>query len=177
MVTDLVEVERLGTAKTAENLDFRRFLMAHHHRRETFRVLAVQVQQQIDCTTCANCCRHSIVAVTEAEIESIARYLNSPVEDVRRQYTTPDPEKPGARILASDPGGCVFLDGNLCIIYEARPAACRDFPHVSLERNSLGGRFASLGRWAALCPIVYNALEEYKRLLGYHSHAHAAPGH
>jgi Fe-S-cluster containining protein len=65
---------------------------------------------------------------------------------------------------------CVFLDGNLCMIYESRPKTCRNFPHVALGTHLLGGRPSSLARWAALCPIIYNALERYKHLTGYHSH-------
>jgi Fe-S-cluster containining protein len=63
--------------------------------------------------------------------------------------------------------GCIFLDGNLCMIYEARPKTCRDFPHVAVGTHSLGGRPSSLRRWAALCPIIFNALESYKHLTGF----------
>ncbi len=57
MVTDLVEIRRLGSAKKDENLGFRRYLSAHHHRVEELQSLAAQIQPRIDCTTCANCCR------------------------------------------------------------------------------------------------------------------------
>jgi Fe-S-cluster containining protein len=61
----------------------------------------------------------------------------------------------------------VFLDGNLCLIYDARPKACRNFPHLGLAMRTLGGRLSSICRWASLCPIVYNALERYKHVVGY----------
>ena len=67
--------------------------------------------------------------------------------------------------------GRVFLDSNLCMIHEARPKACRDFPHVSIGKCLLGSRQSLLARWAPLCPIIFNALEEYKHLTGYHRHA------
>jgi uncharacterized protein len=169
VVTDLVEIRRLGESKAAENLAFRRYLSAHHYRAEPFRILAAETQRQMDCTTCANCCRHSVVTVSSSEIEAIARHLRCEIKEVITQYTVPDPEASATRILRSTKDGCVFLDGNLCMIYEARPKACRDFPHVALDRRSLGGRFSSLGRWASLCPIVYNALESYKQLVGYHA--------
>jgi Fe-S-cluster containining protein len=66
----------------------------------------------------------------------------------------------------------VFLDHNLCMIYSARPKTCRDFPHVGLGEHSLGSRPCSLARWAALCPIVYNALESFKHLTGFHPRHH-----
>jgi Fe-S-cluster containining protein len=56
------------------------------------------------------------------------------------------------------------------MIYDARPKTCRDFPHVAGNTQSLGSRTSSLARWAALCPIIFNALESYKHLTGYHPH-------
>ena len=170
MVTDLAEVFRLGTAKAKENLAFRRYLSAQHYANEPFQILAREVQRHVDCTACANCCRHSVVSVNEQEIDNIARHLGTTPEAVARLYTGPDPNAPGSRVLLNSVEGCVFLDGNLCMVYEARPKTCRDFPHIAVGTHSLGARPSSLGRWAALCPIIYNALESYKHLTGYHTH-------
>ena len=174
MVTDLPEVFRLGTAKAGENLEFRRYLAAHHFPEEPFRILASEVQQHVDCTACANCCRHSVVPVSPPEIAQIARYLAATPETVAGLYTVPDPDAPALRVLRGSQDGCVFLDGNLCLVYEARPRACRDFPHIGAGDHSLGARPSSLARWAALCPIIYNAIETYKHLTGYHPRHPAA---
>jgi len=170
VVTDLAEVFRLGTAKAEENLAFRRHLSAHHHPDKPFQILASEVQRHIDCTRCANCCRHAVVSVNKPEIENIARHLGDTPEAVARLYTAADPDAPASRTLLNSAEGCVFLDGNLCMIYEARPKTCRDFPHVAVNTHSLGSRPSSLARWAALCPIIFNALESYKHVTGYHSH-------
>ena len=167
MVTDLNEVFRLGTAKAQENVAFRRYLSAHHHTDAPFQILASEVQRQVDCTACANCCRHCIVSINRHEIHDIAEHLGVTPEAVARLYTVVDADAPALRILRNSGQGCVFLDGNLCTIYEARPKACRDFPHVAVGTHSLGGRPASLDRWAALCPIVFNALERYKHVTGW----------
>jgi uncharacterized protein len=167
VVTDLAEVRRLGEAKAEENLDFRRRLSAHHHPEAPLKILAEGIARKIDCTACANCCRYSTVTVSQAEIEAIARHLGTTAEEAARQYTANDPDEPGARILASTRDGCIFLSGNLCAVYEARPRACRDFPQIAPGRRSLSGRASSLGRWIPLCPIVYNVFEEYKKLTGY----------
>jgi len=170
VVTDLAEVFRLGTAKAEENLTFRRHLSAHHCADTPFQILASEVQRHVDCAACANCCRHSVVPVNRMEIDNIAWHLGTTREAVARLYTFPDPEAPASRTLLSSGEGCVFLDGNLCTIYDARPKACRNFPNVAVGTRSLGGRPSSLARWAALCPIIYNALESYKHLTGYHPH-------
>jgi Fe-S-cluster containining protein len=171
VVTDLAEVFRLGTAKLKENRAFRRYLSAHHYTDKPFQILASEVQQHMDCTACANCCRHSVVSVNKSEIENIARHIGTTSEAVARLYTIPDPDAPALRILRNSRQGCVFLDGNLCTIYEARPKTCRDFPHVAVGKHSLGSRQSSLARWAPLCPIIFNALEGYKHLTGYDRHA------
>lgn len=167
MLTDLAEVFRLGTAKAQENLNFRRYLQAHHLPEEPFQILANEVQQHVDCTACANCCRYSIVAVSQPEIESIARHLGTTAKAAALLYTTADPEGTADRHLKSTADACVFLDGSLCMVYEARPQTCRNFPHIAVGAHSLGSRPSSIARWAALCPILYNALERHKRSLGY----------
>jgi Fe-S-cluster containining protein len=172
VVTDLAEVFRLGTAKVHENLAFCRHLHDRHVPDKPFQILANEVQQQVDCTECANCCRNSEVTVSKAEIDRIASYLDVSPETVIRLYTAAESEGSERRVLASFSDACVFLDGNLCMIYEARPKTCRDFPHVAVGSHTLGGRLASHARWAALCPIIYNTLEVYKRRTGFHPPTH-----
>ncbi len=178
VVTDLAEVFRLGTAKAEENRDFRRYLAARHSSERPFQLRAAEVQRAVDCTACANCCRRSIVSLGLKEIEAIAKFLGVDADSVRRLYTDPDPDAPAARVLRGTDEGCVFLYDNLCLIYEARPKACREFPHIRLGDHSLGSRPASMARWAALCPILYNALETYKHVTGFHHRrtARAASG-
>ena len=108
--------------------------------------------------------------MNEAEIEHIANYIGTTPEEVARLYTVPDRDAPALRILRNSGNACVFLNGNLCMIYQARPTACREFPHVSAGKHTLGSRQSSHARWAQLCPIIFNALEQYKHLTGYHRH-------
>jgi len=174
VVTDLDEVFGLGTAKAEENLAFRRYLSAHHAGDKQFQIVASEIQRHVDCTACANCCRHSVVSVSKPELEAIAGQIGVTAEAAAQLFTSADPEAPALRTLRSERGACVFLHENRCMIYSARPKACREFPHVAVGTHSLGGRPASLARWAALCPIIYNALEEWKHLTGFHRHHPAA---
>lgn len=171
--TDLVEIRRLGAEKELENVRFRRELAQHHHRIEELQTVAREVEAKIDCTACANCCRNSVVHVTPADILSIGAHLGVDTAEVEHHYVQPDPEDSLRRVLRNTPEGCIFLNNNLCSIYENRPRVCRDFPHLAQGTHALGGRIESLCRWAGLCPIVYNAIEIYKHRVGFH----AGPSH
>ena len=167
MVTDLVEIRQLGEAKAAENLRFRRYLKAHPHPDGSLRETAQEVAEQIDCTQCANCCRETKVSLSDHDIEALAQHLGVGPEAVVRQYTERDSEG-GALVLRHNADGCVFLHRNLCLVYEARPRACREFPHLELRGRSLGARMSSVCQRACFCPIVYNTLEIYKQRIGWH---------
>jgi Fe-S-cluster containining protein len=169
VVTDLVQIRRLAAAKEGENIEFRRYLSAHHPAHDALHHVAERVAEQIDCTGCANCCRDTTVEVSDEDIETIARLLDAPPEQVKQVYTAADPAG-GGRILKQTADGCVFLAGNLCSIYAARPRACREFPYLLATTTSLGSRVPSIFGRACLCPIVYNSLEELKKLTGFHPH-------
>lgn len=167
VVTNPDEIRRAAERMEAEYLDFRRYLKAHRCPEEPLREIASEVERQIDCTACANCCRHGSVTVTKAGIAAIAEFLNTTREEVIRLYTVPDPAAPAQKLLVNTGQACTFLDGNLCVVYDVRPRACREFPYASRRGRSLGGRMERLCAWAALCPIVFNTLELYKERVGY----------
>jgi len=164
VVTGLVQIRQLAAAKRDENVEFRRYLTAHHPAHDALRHVAQHVAEQIDCTACANCCRETTVEVTDEDIETIARFLDATPGEVRQTCVAAD------RTLKQNANGCVFLAGNLCSIYAARPRPCREFPYLQATATSLGSRMPSIFARACLCPIVYNSLEEFKKLTGFHPH-------
>jgi hypothetical protein len=118
-----------------ENPAFRRYLSAHHYPDKPFQILASEVQQHVDCTACANCCRYSVVPVNKTEIENIARYLGVTPEAAASLFTIPDPDAPALRILLNSGEGCVFVHGNLCMIYKAAQAPAAIFLTLRSENT------------------------------------------
>jgi Fe-S-cluster containining protein len=106
------------------------------------------------------------VNVSRLDIDDLAQYLDMPAEQVIKEYTIQDPED-WETILRKTNDGCVFLDGNLCMVYEARPRACREFPYLVGNQRSLGGRMSSVCKHASVCPIISNTLQAYKHAVGY----------
>jgi hypothetical protein len=106
------------------------------------------------------------VEVSETEVARIAAYLKLRPAEVRRMYTEPGAES----LLAQPDGECVFLDHGQCLVYEARPEACRGFPYLAGGPGCLGARLESIWRRAWFCPIVFHTIEELKRRAGFVPH-------
>jgi Fe-S-cluster containining protein len=166
VVTDLVQIRLLGEKKRDENLRFRRHMKSHDHSDRILRRIAEGIEEQIDCTQCANCCKVATAIVTERDVERLARYLRITPAQFLAGYTTEDEEE-GRILKRTAETGCVFLDGTTCTVYDARPDACQRFPHVVRGAGSIASRMWQFVDRAVYCPIVYNSLEAFKEELGF----------
>ncbi len=165
MVTDLVEIRRLGEKKRGENAALRRHLKTHDFVERRLRRIAEGVEEAIDCTACANCCREGTVALQDRDVDKLARFLRLPRARFLESYTTMSDDE--GLVLRRGEGGCVFLDGNLCSVYEARPSTCANYPHLVRGAGSLASRMWRMADRACCCPIVYNSLEAFKDEVGF----------
>ena len=164
MVTDLVQIKRCGEKQREENQRFRWWLKRHKFVERRLKVIAREAEESIDCTRCANCCRVATTVVTARDAERLARYLRLSVAEFMRDYTLESGE---GRILRRNDGGCIFLEGNLCSVYDARPHACGLFPHLVKGSGSLLSRMWHMPDRAVYCPIVFNTLEQFKVETGF----------
>jgi len=167
MVTDLIQIQTLGEKKRDENLRFRRFMKSRDHSDRILRRIAERIEEQIDCTACANCCKTSTTEVTERDIEKLARHLRMSREQFIAGYTMSgeDEGRPVRNLKFSEGSGCVFLEGTRCSVYAARPAICQRYPHLVRGSGSIASRMWSFVDRATVCPIVYNSLEAFKEEL------------
>jgi Fe-S-cluster containining protein len=165
VLTDLVQIKRFGEKQRAENQKFRAWLKHHTFVERRLKGIAQDVEEKIDCTSCANCCRVATTQVTERDAERLARFLRVKVAAFLRDYTEETEDE--GRILKRNENGCVFLEGNLCSVYEARPNTCELFPHLVKGNGSLLSRLWHMPDRAVYCPIVYNTLEAWKPETGF----------
>lgn len=117
------------------------------------------------CTGCGNCCRETVVLLTDADVVRIAEGTGkAPREFVR--FFGPDTVEMGSRhplwvrfdggravmALKWQGGHCIFLDSdNRCSIYDHRPVTCREHPfNVTLSDTGAVERI-SLSR-VVKCP-------------------------
>jgi len=167
VITDLVQIRRLGEHKREENLRFRKWIKSHVFVERQFRKVAQEIEDAIDCRQCAECCRVTEVQLVERDVAKLAKFLGIPEREFIEKHTMLDED--GAvilrRVKAEDgTEACEFLDGNECTVYEARPANCERFPHLLRGAGSIESRMWDFVDRATYCPIVYNWLEEVKRL-------------
>ena len=165
MLTDLVQIERYGERNRADNERFRGWLRRRNFAEQRLTSIAQAVEDRIDCTSCANCCRVATTQVTDRDIERLAKFVGMRTPEFIRDYTTETPDE--GRILKREEKGCVFLDGTLCSVYEARPHTCEFFPHLVKGNGSFISRMWQMADRAVYCPIVFNSLEAFKTETGF----------
>jgi Fe-S-cluster containining protein len=169
MAVDLVQIRKLAETKEEENFRFRQFLKTRCNLEpdkidERVFEATRRVWAGIDCTVCANCCREMKPTFSEEEVGQVARRLGMERQEFVETHLEPSEagsENPW-RCRATP---CPFLKNNLCSIYEDRPADCSGYPYL-YERDFVSRTMGMIER-TFTCPIVYEAMEELKKSLGF----------
>ena len=162
-----MQIQRLGGKKRKENEALRKHMKKMHNLPERrLRIVAEEVEGQIDCRQCANCCRVATAKLLERDVERLAKFFRLSISQFKAQYTMEHAED-GLILKRNDQTGCVFLDGTTCTIYDERPTACENFPHLVRGQGSIPSRMWEMIDRATYCPIVYNTLEAFKPVLGF----------
>ncbi len=109
-----------------------------------------EVFSEIDCLSCANCCKTAGPRLLEKDIDRIAKHLRLKPADFMDRYVKLDEDQDW--VFQSLP--CPFLGAdNYCSIYEVRPKACKDYPHT--DRNRMHQILKLTEKNANLCPAVF----------------------
>jgi uncharacterized protein len=120
------------------------------------------VFKQIDCTRCANCCKTMPPSLSKKDVKRIADFLDKKPEEIIENYLKPDENEPHSWEMNGLP--CPFLVDDKCSIYEARPEACRSFPHT--HKPHLTSRTYGLATNAVVCPAVYHIIVRLENVFG-----------
>lgn len=122
---------------------------------DTIHELHEEAFEEIECLTCANCCKTTSPIFYQKDIERLAKYLRIRPSDVIEKYLQLDEEND--YVLKSTP--CAFLgDDNYCSVYDARPTACREYPHT--DRKKIYQLLDLTAKNAEVCPAVFHIFKK-----------------
>ena len=95
-------------------------------------VLEKEVWADIDCLSCANCCKKMTPTFTKQDLKRISAHFGQTPEAFRKQWLVKDRNKD----LVNKQQPCQFLNlkDNKCSIYAIRPVDCSGFPHLSKRK-------------------------------------------
>ncbi len=132
-------------------VNFRSFRSKLAHHRKSFRqflnktekntpkgidqltpVLAKEVWAEVDCLSCANCCKKMTPTFTEKDLKRISAHFKQTPEEFKKQWLKKDSNKD----LVNKTQPCQFLnlEDNKCSIYAIRPEDCSGFPHLTKRK-------------------------------------------
>ena len=118
------------------------------------------IWKEVDCLSCANCCKQMSPTYTNKDINRISEYLQMTPEQFKLKWLTKD--KDGDWLNKSTP--CQFLDpgNNKCSIYDIRPADCAGFPH--LPKKKMVEYMHVHKQNIEMCPATFKMVERIKTL-------------
>ena len=166
LITSLDLIKQFAERKESENFRFRTHVkfkinLADRELDAVVRKTTDEVWSQIDCTTCAHCCKTLHPVLDREDIDRLAQRLGMSAKKFEQEYLMRDGG--GVKVIKRAP--CPFLNDNKCSVYEDRPKACKDFPY--LHSDGFRQRMLGVIENTATCPIVFNTFEELKKRLGF----------
>lgn len=158
---DLERFREVSKNRSAENRKFLTSLKKQDPRKvdDLFHVLHEEVFEEIDCLTCANCCKTTSPIFYQTDIERVAKALRLKPGEFIEKYLRIDEDKD--YVLKSSP--CPFLDqDNYCKVYDDRPKACREYPHT--HRKKIIQIMDLTYKNTMVCPAVLEMVERLKSI-------------
>jgi uncharacterized protein len=164
--TDLSKIKYYAQKHEKQNWKFRSQLKFMDQTDVEIDSLVVEISDaiinQINCKTCANCCKERSPIVSEEEILSISDKLEISKDEFIHKYLE-NTEENNEFIISKRP--CPFLKNNECEIYEIRPENCRSYPH--LHKEGFRTRLIGVIENYSVCPIVFNTYNQLKEKCNY----------
>ena len=121
-----------------------------------------EVWQEVDCLSCANCCKTMTPTFTPTDIKRIAAHLNTTPKEFKENWLRYD-KKDNDWLNKLNPCQFLNLKTHKCNIYEVRPADCAGFPH--LTKKKMVDYVHVHKQNVELCPATYKMVEKMQALL------------
>lgn len=117
-----------------------------------------EIFDEINCLDCANCCRSLGPRLKPTDIDRLAKALRIRNAEFIDRYIIIDEDND--YVFKSMP--CPFLlNDNYCSVYENRPEACREYPHLEGPKFIKKLPIALKNRYT--CPAVFRVIEKIQQ--------------
>jgi uncharacterized protein len=118
--------------------------------------IAAEVWAEVDCLSCANCCKKMTPTFTPRDLKRISAHFNQTPEAFTKKWLEKDKNKD----LVNVNQPCQFLNlaNNKCSIYAIRPVDCAGFPHLTKRKWS---EYAHVHKQNIdYCPATFKMVEK-----------------
>ncbi|WP_276504526.1 YkgJ family cysteine cluster protein [Terrimonas pollutisoli] len=122
--------------------------------------LEKEVWKEVDCLSCANCCKTMTPTFTNADMKRIAGHFGETVEEFKAKWLYKERKKDGDWLNKKQPCQFLNLTDNKCSIYEVRPADCAGFPHMTKKFHEYSHVHKQNIEY---CPATYKLVEKMKQ--------------
>jgi uncharacterized protein len=123
--------------------------------------LAPEVWKEVDCLTCANCCKTMSPTFTKTDINRISKHFGQTPQAFTKKWLRKD--RIGDMLNKTEPCQFLNLTDNKCSIYEIRPADCAGFPH--LPKRKMVDYMHVHKQNIEFCPATYRLVEKMQEAM------------
>jgi Fe-S-cluster containining protein len=116
-----------------------------------------EIWREIDCLTCANCCKTMTPTYTLKDIKRISAHLGMKQQDFKDKWLYKE-RSTGDWLNRTTPCQFLNLETNMCNIYEVRPEDCAGFPH--LPKKKMVEYMHVHKQNLEFCPATYRMVEK-----------------
>lgn len=116
---------------------------------------------EVDCLSCANCCKTMTPTFTKSDIRRISKHFDQTPEEFTKKWLRKD--RSGDMMNKVEPCQFLNLKDNKCSIYEIRPLDCAGFPH--LPKRKMVEYIHVHKQNVEYCPATYKMVEKMMTLM------------